>query len=86
MGRTQTGPLVFRSRHNLPWGQSWNTLEKPITCSRWADDLPSVLFATVLEVPYADVAGEAVTADTARRFGHDMARALRGFLEEHSGS
>ena len=44
-------------------------------------ELPKVLFASTVEIPYADVAGTAVTPATARAFGHDLARAMRAYLE-----
>ena len=37
--------------------------------------------ATTIEIPYANVGTTVVTADDARAFGHDLARALRGYLE-----
>jgi hypothetical protein len=77
----QTGPLVYNVKHNLPWGEKWNTLKEPRSCSRWAAQLPGVLFASTVEVPYADVAGTPVTTGSARRFGSDLARALRAYME-----
>jgi hypothetical protein len=79
--QVQTGPLVYNVKHNLPWGEKWNTLKEPRSCSRWAAELPKVLFASTVEIPYADVAGTAVTPATARAFGHDLARAIRAYLD-----
>jgi len=89
----QTGPLVFdledslsftgwggASRGGNPWtGSPWRG--RPWSCSLWVKELPGVLFATGLEIPYANVSGKTVTAETARAFGQDLARALRRFLE-----
>jgi hypothetical protein len=77
----QTGPLVYKVKHNLPWGEKWNTLKEPRSCSRWAAELPEVLFASTVEIPYADVAGAPVTPATAQAFGRDLARAMRAYLE-----
>lgn len=84
--QVQTGPLVYNTKHNLPFGQKWNTLEEPRSCSRWAALLPGVLVASTIEIPYANVAGQPVTAETARALGHDLARAIRRYLEMHPGA
>jgi hypothetical protein len=81
--RVQTGPLVYNIKHNLPWGEKWNTLKEPRSCSRWAAGIPGVLFATTLELPYADVAGVPVTDHSARMFGRDLAEAIRTYIEKH---
>lgn len=78
---TRTGPLPYHARHNLKFGQAWNTFPDPKPCSRWAGLLPGIFVATTIETPYADVAGEPVTVESARAFGHDVARAIRRFLE-----
>ncbi len=79
----QTGPLVYNPKNNLPWGQAWNTLKEPRSCSRWTATLPGVLVATTIEIPYANVAGTPVTAESARALGRDLARAIRAYLEKH---
>ncbi|HUT89291.1 MAG TPA: M14 family zinc carboxypeptidase [Thermoguttaceae bacterium] len=81
--QVQTGPLVYDPKHNLPWGQQWNTLKEPKSCSRWTASLPGVLIGTTIEIPYANVAGTPVTAETARALGRDLARAIRGYLERN---
>jgi len=79
----QTGPLTFEARNNLPFGQAWNTkanLKGGKGCSRWTAELPGILIGTSIEIPYADASGAAVTAETARALGRDLARALYRFL------
>ena len=81
----QTGPLVYRASDNLPFGTAWNTGKNygsGKSCSRWASELDGIQLATSFEIPYANAAGKAVTAETANAFGQDVARALRRFLEE----
>ncbi len=82
--QVQTGPLVHDPKHNLPWGEKWNTLKEPKSCSRWTASLPGVLIGTTIEIPYANVAGQPVTAESARALGRDLARAIRGYLEKHA--
>ena len=82
--QVQTGPLVYDPKHNLPWGQAWNTLEEPRSCSRWTALLPGVLVGTTMEIPYANVAGQPVTVESARALGHDLALAIRTYLETHA--
>lgn len=77
------GPLPYRAADNLPFGAAWNTgtnYSKGTSCSRWAAGLPSVKLAASFEIPYANARGVAVTADTARAFGSDLAHALCRYL------
>lgn len=78
--RTQKGPLVFRSRDNLPHGSAWNKLAEPSSFNLWAAGLPGINFSTTLEFPYAAVRGSEVNAATARLFGRDLASAIRRYL------
>ena len=81
----QTGPLVYDGEDNLPFGKAWNTGKnygKQKSCSSWAGDLEAVSLATTIEIPYANVSGKVVTAQSARAFGRDLARAIRRYLEQ----
>jgi len=80
--RAQSGPLVYRVRHNLPYGMAWNTEKEPSMFQRWAGSLPGMRLATTLEIPYADAGGLPVTIESARALGRDLARAIRGYLEK----
>jgi hypothetical protein len=78
------GPLPYRADDNLPFGQGWNTgkdYSSGRSASRWAAELPGVRLASTIEIPYANVAGSVVTAESARAFGRDLARAIRRYLE-----
>jgi len=80
----RTGPLPYRAQDNLPFGQGWNTASEyggSKSFCQWAGELPGVRLSTSLEIPYANAAGRAVTAESARAFGRDLARALRRYLE-----
>jgi hypothetical protein len=81
---TQSGPLVYRSKNNLPFGQGWNTRSN-ITAGKpfahWAAELPGVAAATTIEVAYANAEGQTVTDESARALGRDIARALRKYLQ-----
>jgi len=81
--QVQTGPLVYDPKHNLPFGQKWNTLAEPQSCARWVALLPGVLVAATIEIPYANVAGTPVTPDSAKALGRDLARAIRRYLQTH---
>jgi len=77
----QRGPLRYRTTDNLPYGQAWNTLEgPPRSFGRWAAVQPNVRIGTTVEIPYANVRETTVTAENARAFGHDLARALTQYL------
>jgi hypothetical protein len=78
---TQRGPLRYRAADNLPYGQAWNTAEGPASSfGRWAAAQPNVRVGTSIEIPYANVGETTVTAENARAFGHDLARALAQYL------
>jgi len=81
----QTGPLVYQAKDTLPFGQGWNTrqnYDEGKTCKDWASGLEGIRLAATFEIPYANAGGQPVTADSARTFGHDLARAIRQYLEQ----
>lgn len=84
--QVQQGTLKFSSRNNLPFGQSWNTLEEPRMSARWAESLPGIAMSSTLEFPYATAGGREVNIATAREFGRDLARAIRVYLEARGDS
>jgi hypothetical protein len=78
------GKLPYAAKSSLPFGTAWNTAAnygKFKSCSRWAGEQPGVRLATTFEIPYANVGTTVVTADNARDFGRDLARALLHYLE-----
>jgi hypothetical protein len=77
----QIGPLTYTTADNLPYGQSWNVeSSEGQSFSRWVVNIPEVHIATSAEIPYANVGRQIVTADAARAFGVDVARAIHRFL------
>jgi len=79
------GPLPYFADDNLPFGTAWNTganYGKLKSCSRWGAEQPGVLMASTIEIPYANVGAVTVTAENARAFGKDLARALRRYLQD----
>lgn len=84
---TQRGPVRYHAKNNMPYGTGWNSpklaeTDPGETFSRWAGELPNAIFSATLEFPYAKRQDD-VTADSARAFGHDIARAILRFLAEH---
>lgn len=82
--KTQTGPIKFRERDILAYGQSWNTSNN-FTAGRsfksWAaDSFPEARLASTIEIPYADALGTEVNATTARALGRDLAATLAALL------
>jgi hypothetical protein len=79
----RTGPLPYHATDNLPFGQGWNTETNQgggKSFGRWASELPGIDFATTIEIAYANASGAAVTPDSARAFGRDLAAAIRRYL------
>lgn len=78
------GELPYSAKSSLPFGTGWNTAAnygQSKSSSRWAGEQPGVRLAATIEIPYANVGTTVVTADNARAFGHDLARALRRYLK-----
>jgi hypothetical protein len=78
------GELPYRAKSSLPFGTAWNTAANYgqfKSSSRWAGEQSGVQMAATIEIPYANVGTTVVTADNARAFGRDLARALRRYLE-----
>jgi len=78
------GMLPFRASDFLPFGTDWNssanyTGGKGFT--RWAAELPGVRLATAIEIPYANVAGAEVNAESARSLGPDVGAAIARYLQ-----
>ena len=83
--KVQRGTLVYRVSDNLPFGQAWNTggnYAAGKSFSRWAAELEGVKLSTGIEIPYARANGKAVTAETAREFGCDLAVAIYEYLRD----
>ena len=78
----QRGPIRYDGRSDLPFGVRWNT-EEIATPSfiGWASNLPDIQVATVLELPYANAGGVAVTPESARQLGRDLAISMQAYFE-----
>ena len=84
------GPIPYKKSFDLPYGVSWNktvnwtadSTGPPLqSCKQWGNTIPNVQLASSLEIPYANASGVAVDADSARALGHDLARAMRVYLD-----
>jgi hypothetical protein len=80
------GPLRFSTSNNMPHGVAWNVVDDPdlLTFARFMDTVPDAGPHATLELPYANASGGEVTAESARAFGHDLARMIRDFLRGSS--
>lgn len=74
--------LCGKQENHIPFGNSWNTnanYSQGVTLQKWVMGLPEVKMATVLEIPYANAQG--FNAEIAKKFGHDLSKALHTYLE-----
>ena len=80
------GPIPYQASFNVPFGITWNTeanRKSPdhISLEDWAATLPNVVFSGLCELPFANASGVVVDANSARELGHDLAKAIRVYLE-----
>ena len=78
------GPLPFRAEDFLPFGTDWNTganFAGGKGFARWARELPGIWLCTSIEIPYANVRGAEVNAESARGFGRDLGTAIAAYLQ-----
>jgi len=86
------GPIPYKESFNLPFGESWNSIQfnfaacvgeeaKEMPSHAWAMGLSNVAFAGLLELHHTTNSGVETNAESLRLFGHDMARAIRIYLE-----
>jgi len=77
--RHATGTLRLDPRFHVAYGEQWNVSHPHLLLKHWASELPGVVLASALEIPYA-LAGDAVVLpDSARAFGRDLAAGLAAY-------
>lgn len=84
---TKKGSIPYQASFNLLYGKSWNTASNLKTpdlqsSSVWGATLPNSIFSSTIEIPFANASGVAVDANSARELGHDLAHAIRLYLEK----
>jgi len=82
--KTRQGTIPFSAAHNLPFGCDWNTQGNyagGLSSTKWACELSEVQFASAIEIPYANASGVEVMPESCRKLGHDLAVALRKYVE-----
>ena len=81
--KLQTGGMRYRAANDLMPGQGHNKGDRIGRSSAWASrNLKDVRLVRVTEVPFAESNGAVVNGDLCRRFGGDMAKALRAFFTD----
>lgn len=83
---TKKGSIPYQESFNLLYGKSWNTaanIKTPdlMSSSVWGSTLPNAVFSSTIEIPFANASGVVVDAQSARELGHDLANAIRVYLE-----
>ncbi|MDO4424829.1 MAG: hypothetical protein Q4D17_03585, partial [Planctomycetia bacterium] len=85
------GEIPYRESWNLPFGKDWNTVRNyvkqengiPTAGSKmWAMELPNIIFAGTIEIPYSNSSGVEVTPRNARELGRNTARSIERFLRK----
>lgn len=85
----KTANLPYLASRNLPYGKAWNksaSFSAGRSFNRWAEGIEGLRLSASFEIPYANAGGQAVTPETARVFGHSLAKAVRRYLENEGGS
>ena len=83
---TKKGSVPYQESFNLLYGKSWNTaanIKTPdlMSSSVWGSTLPNAIFSSTIEIPFANASGVVVDAQSVRELGHDLANAIRIYLE-----
>lgn len=77
--------LPYKPENNLPYGVGWNSGQNysaGISFTKWIiASLPDIKLTSTFEIPYSNSEGVLVTEESARAFGHDMAKALSVYLQ-----
>jgi hypothetical protein len=79
------GAIPFEQRHNLPYGEKWNTGSNYAagkSCSRWASELPQARLAAAIEMPYANAGGVEVLPNSCRELGRSLVKGLQIYGKE----
>ena len=80
------GPIPYQASYNLPYGVAWNTASNVktsdlLSSAGWGATLPNAIFSSSIEIPFANACGVVVDAKSARELGHDLACAIRMYLD-----
>lgn len=81
----QAQSFPYDPADDVPYGTDWNqaaNYANYLSSVRWMALQDHCQFATTLEIPYANVAGVAVTTTAARRFGASLAKAVALFIRK----
>ena len=81
---TANSALPYFRSNDIAFGTSWNTSASTVagdSFKDWIAKFDGVKLATTLEIPYANASGKAVTQESARSFGNDLAVALVHYLK-----
>lgn len=77
----QRAGLAYCSENNLAFGVAWNVSTGGLKSNTtWALEQPNLVLGASMEIPYASANGAVVDQNSARAFGHDLARALQIYL------
>ena len=88
LAKSIRGPLQFNNVDHPNFGDEWRAASGQNaggSPADWFAKLAGMSLATTLEIPYSNCSGVRVTADSVRVFGHDLASAMRQYLEEIAG-
>lgn len=77
--------LPYHPSNNIPFGEKWNhkgNLKKGKSLARFSSELPNCIFATTLEIPYADAKGTEITQERLYDFGRSLFVTVKTYIAE----
>jgi len=83
MESTTIDSLPFRAEDYLAYGTEWNTgtnYANGKSFTRWAADLPGVMMASAIEIPYANIGGKEANRSSLVELGKNIGMALAQYL------
>lgn len=78
--------LPYRLKNDILFGIGWNTAKnfsEGKSSTEWVIEQDNCQLGVLMEIPYANAEGIAITGDTARTFGRGLARALVAYLHQN---
>ncbi len=76
--------ISYSIANDIPYGIGWNSnrnYSQGKSCAKWCAEIPGIKLATSVEIPYSKAAGRALTPDTTKAFGRNLAQVMAQYIQ-----